>query len=118
MERDSQIFVNASINDTQSEQATLLFKQLNSYARAPRGLMETWLEAQQAEGNSTARIFLDVGRFSAWFAYFLTKNAAEKRYHFLGKASCSRLIDDLENEPAACRRSLAARGAASALLHA
>ena len=107
MEEESQIFVNVSANEPQSEQVTLLLKQLNSYERAPKGLVKSWLETQQNE-NSTARIFLDVGRFPAWLAYFLTKNAAETRSHFLGKADCNRLINELENAPIASRRLLAA----------
>jgi hypothetical protein len=58
-------------------------------------------------------IFLNEGKFPAWFAYSVTKNAAERPTHFLGKAECSRLIADLENEPVSSRRLLAASVAAT-----
>lgn len=113
MEGDSHSIVNASANESQSEQVTLLLKQLNNFERAPKRFMKSWRETQQAMENTTARIFLDEGKFSAWFAYFLTKNAVENRGHFLGKADCSRLIDNLESEPVESRRLLASRVAAA-----
>ncbi|KAM4063368.1 hypothetical protein HRG_013901 [Hirsutella rhossiliensis] len=110
MEGDS---LTSSVNGPQTSRVALLFNQLSNYERAPKGFMKSWRETQQAGECSTARIFLDEGKFPAWFAYFLTKNAAETRYHFHGKAECSRLISDLETESVASRKLLAAQVAAA-----
>ena len=110
---DSQTLVDASANDSLSEQVALLLRQLQNYKRAPKGFLKSWQETQQADENSTARIFLNEGKFPAWFAYALLKNAAEVQYHFLGKADCNRLIVDLELESATSRKLLAARVAAA-----
>lgn len=106
--------VDTSTNESQSNQVVLLLNQLSSYERAPKGLLDSWqATTQHDEVNSTARIFLDEGGFVAWFAYFLTKNAAHNRYHFSGKADCNRLISSLEDEPAISRKQLAVRVAAA-----
>jgi hypothetical protein len=104
--------VDTSTNESQSDQVTLLLNQLGSYERAPKRLLDSW-QATNDEVNSTARIFLDEGGFVAWFAYFLTRNAAQSQNHFAGKAGCNRLISSLEDEPAASRKRLAARVAAA-----
>src|SRR5690349_20565715 len=98
MEADAQIIVNASANESDSYNVTLLLKQLNDSQkkRTPNGLVQSWKETQQAEEDSMARIFLKGGGFSAWFAYVLTTKAAEKKRHFIGQASCRRLIAALQ----------------------
>ncbi|KJZ68997.1 hypothetical protein HIM_11613 [Hirsutella minnesotensis 3608] len=102
-----------SVSTPQTSRVALLVNQLRNYERAPKGFMKSWQETQRAEACSTARIFLDEGEFPAWFAYFLTKNAAETQYHFHGKADCSRFITDLETECFASRKLLAAQVAAA-----
>ena len=102
---------NTSANKCQSRVA-LLLRQLKKYKRVPTGFMDLWKEVSQptpAEEISTAKLFLEGGEFVAWFAYFLTCTAANCRYHFSGKAACKHLIVNLENEPAASRKQLAAQ---------
>ncbi|KAL2166226.1 hypothetical protein VTG60DRAFT_3114 [Thermothelomyces hinnuleus] len=96
-------------DESQSDQVTLLLQQLDNFERAPKTLPESWRKVQQAEHDSTARIFLDEGQFPAWLAYFLTKNAANKQSHFHGKAKLIQLVNDLEKQTVASRRLLAAR---------
>jgi len=102
---------NTSANKCQSRVA-LFLRQLRKYKRVPTGFMDLWKEVSQptpAEEISTAKLFLEGGEFVAWFAYFLTCTAANCRYHFSGKAACKHLILDLEDEPAASRKQLAAQ---------
>lgn len=111
MDASSVTFGNASGNE---RRIALLLNRVNKFDRPPKKFMDSWIKTQEAEANSTARIFLDGGTFSAWFAYFLTKNAVGTRSsRFTGKADCSRLIDQLETEPEAARKSLAAQLAAA-----
>lgn len=85
-----------------------LLNQLTDYERVPRTVLDSWDEtAQQAEGSSTARIFLDSGGFGAWFAYILAKNAISVQATFRGKAEFSRLIAKLDEETVEIRQLLA-----------
>ena len=96
MEDHSHVVSDASRNE---KQRAILLNQLKDYERAPKTLLESWeATTQQAEGSSTARIFLDRGGFGAWLAYFLIKNAAGVQYRFPAKTDCSRLIAELEKE--------------------
>ncbi|KAG9249621.1 uncharacterized protein F5Z01DRAFT_472066 [Emericellopsis atlantica] len=101
-----------SADESQSDRLTLLLNRLHQYERAPWGIVESWQKTQHDTEDSAARIFLRSGGFPAWFAHFLTKSATEVQYHFVGKADCSRLIFELENEPAISRE-LAAQVAAA-----
>lgn len=91
-------------NNLEDERVTLLLNQLKNNKRTPKTFADSWTEtAQHARGSSIARIFLDEGGLGAWLTYFLTKNAADVRYHFPGKADCSRLIATLEHDTVASR---------------
>ena len=100
---------NIFADESQLDQITLLLKQLDNFERAPKTLFESWQQTQQAEHNSTARIFLDEGQFPAWLVYFLTKNAANKNSHFLGKAKLRQFVNALEKQSVNSRQLLAAR---------
>lgn len=107
MEGESQSFVDTS-SDTK-----LLINQLSTYVRTPKTFMGAWQATEQSETNSPARIFLDIGGFPTWFAYFLTKNIAENQRHIDGKASCKSLIAKLESATDEYRKLLATRVAAA-----
>ena len=96
------------MNESHANQARVLLDQLHESKRAPNELLQSWHETNQAEEDSTPRIFLNEGSFSAWVAYVLTRNAAKNQNHFPGKAACSRLIADLETATIGCRKLLAA----------
>ncbi|KAM7191156.1 hypothetical protein V8F33_009027 [Rhypophila sp. PSN 637] len=101
--------------DTQqaNDITALILKHLQEFQRQPRSLPGAWKNAQQAEGDSTTKIFLNKG-FATWFGYHLMKNAATGTTHFPGKAEYSRLIGLLENETVAGRE-LVAEKVASAI---
>jgi hypothetical protein len=92
-------------------QVTLLLNHVTQFERAPKGFEKSWLETQRAE-ESIARVFLDVGGFSAWLAYFLTDNAANAQYYLANKAECKRLLAYLENASVDYRKSVAEQVAA------
>ncbi|KAK3946987.1 hypothetical protein QBC32DRAFT_248541 [Pseudoneurospora amorphoporcata] len=100
---------NTFADESQSDQITLFLKQLDSFERAPRTFLKSWKNTQEAEYNSTARIFFDEGQFPAWLVYFLTKNAADKQSHFLGKAELRQFVNALEKQSVKSRQLLAAR---------
>lgn len=110
MEGDAQ-----SIDNSQPELVTLLLNQIKDYEgeRGPKNLSQSWQKTHQAEEDSTARLFLEEGKFPAWFAYFLAKNGAENSGHFTGKADCRRLIAGLEKVSAENRKLLAKRVASN-----
>jgi hypothetical protein len=86
----------------------LLLGQVNNCERVAHIFTDSWAEAQQAEENSTARIFAD-GTFNVWFTYYLAKRAAEKQSHFAGKADYRRLIAILEKGSVEFRKSIVAQ---------
>ncbi|KAK3391215.1 hypothetical protein B0H63DRAFT_467490 [Podospora didyma] len=102
----------AAGSESQQRVDTLLTR-LNSFKKAPAGLVTLWQSVNGAGENSTAKIFLDEGGFPAWFAYILTKKAAESNGHFDGKAAQCKLIADLEEEPVGSRKLLASQLAAA-----
>jgi putative lipoic acid-binding regulatory protein len=75
----------------------LLLDHVYTYKQAPYTFTDSWANAQQADKNSTARIFAD-GSFNVWFTYFLARRAADKQGHFAGKADHCRIIDSLEGK--------------------
>lgn len=109
MDGDPQVPANAPL-DTPGRWVSLLLSQLmnyGSYDRAPKGFRESWQAVQQANKDSTPRIFFDAGGFHAWFAYLITKNSTESSRHFSGKSECTQLIAELEDEPIQSRKLLA-----------
>ncbi len=106
----SQTSLNAS---AQKSQVTLLLNHVTQFQRAPKGFKKSWLETQQADEESIAKVFLNVGGFSAWLAYFLTHNAAYAQYHLTDKAERKRLLAYLENASVDYRKSVAEQVAAA-----
>lgn len=104
-----QTSTNSSTNEFPLNEVISLLDRLLGNERTPKGLRESWREAQHAGENSTARIFIDEGKFAACIAYLLVKNAAENQSHFHGKAYCSRFIEYLENASVTSRKLLAAQ---------
>ena len=100
--------LNDSTGESWKPRVKVLLGPARTFERAPHRLGESWRSAQQEEGGSTARIFLDEGGFAAWFVYVLAKNASQSRAHFQGKADICQLITNLERESAASRKQLAA----------
>lgn len=108
MEGDPQMLTSPTLN-TRDRRVSLLLSQLmnyGSYDRAPKGFRESWQAVQQANKDSTPRIFFDAG-FHAWFAYLITKNYTESSRHFSGKVECAQLLAELEDEPIQSRKLLA-----------
>ncbi|KJZ69061.1 hypothetical protein HIM_11544 [Hirsutella minnesotensis 3608] len=106
MDNDHEDFV---VNDQRidaSNDVAWLLDRVSSLERAPKGLLEAWQSAQQAEPNSTTRIFLDQNKF-AWLAYHLSKVASDQTTHFTGQKSLRQKISDLEGKPLAARVSVA-----------
>ncbi|UNI14798.1 hypothetical protein JDV02_001393 [Purpureocillium takamizusanense] len=85
-----------------SDDISWLLDRVNTFERSPKGLMEAWQSAQQAESNSTTKVFLDQGKF-AWLAYHLSKVAADQPTHFTGQTILRRKISDLEGRSLASR---------------
>ena len=110
MEGISQTSLNAS---AEKAQVKLLLSHVTQFERAPKGFEKSWLETQRAEEESIARVFLNVGGFSAWLAYFLTYNAANAQYYLADKAECKRVLASLENASVDYRESVAEQVAAA-----
>ena len=72
--------------------ATLLTSYLE-FTNTPKGLVEAYQNATKPDSPPVEKVFLDTGGFSTWFAYFLTKRAANRTTHFAGQAACKQLID-------------------------
>lgn len=108
------VVTNTPIVEPNSDQVTALLEpiQLQGFERAPRPFYEEWKETQEANRNSTAKIFLENG-FPAWFTYSLAKRVVKNQSHFNGKAKLCQLISDLETKPIAYRKTLAAQVAAA-----
>lgn len=77
-------------------------KSLN-LSRPPRTLQESWRSTQQAQEESTPRIFLAEG-FCVWFVHFIVKRDVDRASHFDGKADCRNVITDLEGTNKDSRR--------------
>lgn len=84
---------------SENEDLMQLVKLIDLFERPPTGLAEAWTNtAHEAEGSSTARIFLDKGGYIGWVTYFVAKKATEGSAHFAGKARCRTLIAGLKNK--------------------
>ncbi|KJZ69432.1 hypothetical protein HIM_11182 [Hirsutella minnesotensis 3608] len=91
-----------------SDDVSWLLDRVSNLERSPKGLSEAWQSAQQAEPNSTTRIFVDQGKF-AWLAYHLSKVASDQITHFTGQKYLKQKISELEDKPLAIQVSTAAK---------
>jgi len=67
-----------------------------SFRNTPKRLATAYQDVTKAQSTSTEKIFLDAGGFSAWFAYFLTKRAANSTTHFDGQAACIQQLGTID----------------------
>ncbi|EGY23489.1 uncharacterized protein VDAG_04927 [Verticillium dahliae VdLs.17] len=105
MDGDSQT---PTLPDTQLQKHVELFLlKLQDSDRGPKGLADSWREAQHVADKSVPGVLLKEGGFPVWYGYLLAKGDVEKSSRFAGKAATRDLIADLENRPVEYLKSLA-----------
>lgn len=81
-------------DDRHLEFTSACIERLRNFQRPPKGVAEALQAAQIASEDSPEKVFLEKGS-TIWFAYFLVKRAADNQVTFDGKATCRKVIDEL-----------------------
>lgn len=89
------------------EDIALLHEAIKGRQKIPRAYTKALQQMNEADTNTTGRIFLEHGGVSAWTAYILTKRAAECKGHVSGRGKRQRLLARLEELPVKARQASA-----------
>ncbi|CAN8096742.1 unnamed protein product [Discula destructiva] len=91
----------------------LLLETVKTRQKIPRECVDALEDIGRASDSSTERIFYDHGGLAAWAAYSITKKVAMGSGHIAGRKKRRELVERMEAETAARRKSLAIEVAAA-----